>query len=99
MYLDSSVKEMLQTMAMSRLHDVAVVDRAGTIVSVINQMDIMYFITQLAHHFAVASTTVDDYRFAYKKIISIDSKSPAIDAFRRLDALVLLPLTRPESEL
>lgn len=91
MYLDSSVKELLQTMAMSRLHDVAVIDRAGVIVSVINQMDVMAFITQLVHHFAVSSMTLDDYRFAYKKIISIDSKSPAIDAFRRLDALVPHP--------
>lgn len=75
-------------MAMSRLHDIAVIDRSGNILTVINQLDIMRFITQLAHHFAVSSITLDDYRFAYKKIISIDSKSLAIDAFRRLDALV-----------
>ena len=81
---------MIQTMAVSRLHDLAVSDRSGNIVAVVNQMEIMKFLTQLAQHFAVSSTTLDDYRYAYKKIISIDNKSPAIDAFKRLDALVRL---------
>lgn len=79
---------MILTMANSRLHDLAISDRGGNIVAVLNQMEIMRFLTQFSRHFSGASDTIDEYRYAYKKIISIDLKQPAIDAFRRLDALV-----------
>lgn len=41
LYLDTSVKELLQTMAELRMHDLAISDRSNNIVAVINEYEVM----------------------------------------------------------